>query len=192
MKTNGSGGIASPFLTSALDGGEWSASRPGRFAQGERAPDSNWIGGWMGPRAGLNAVEKRKSSAPQGIKPRPSSLYQLSYPGKQSMRKMIRMKDAWITKNGTHERSWSSADWQRAGCLRGRSLSPGNIFPFSMSSRPVLGPTQPPTQWVPGAISQRAKAAGAWSWPLTSQLVPWSRIRGSVHPLPHTLSWCSV
>jgi hypothetical protein len=30
----GSGGIASPFLTSAVDGGEWSASRPGRFTPG--------------------------------------------------------------------------------------------------------------------------------------------------------------
>jgi hypothetical protein len=26
------------FLTSALAGGEWSASRPGRFTPGERAP----------------------------------------------------------------------------------------------------------------------------------------------------------
>jgi hypothetical protein len=31
MKTGGSGRIAPPFLTSALDGGEWSASRHGRF-----------------------------------------------------------------------------------------------------------------------------------------------------------------
>jgi hypothetical protein len=27
----GSGGIASPFLTWVVDGGEWSASRPGRY-----------------------------------------------------------------------------------------------------------------------------------------------------------------
>jgi hypothetical protein len=33
----GSGGIAPLFLTSALDGGQWSASRLGRFAPGERA-----------------------------------------------------------------------------------------------------------------------------------------------------------
>jgi hypothetical protein len=33
----GSGGIAPPFLASALDGGEWSASLPGRFTPGERA-----------------------------------------------------------------------------------------------------------------------------------------------------------
>jgi hypothetical protein len=33
-------GIAPPFLTSALDGGEWSASRPGRFTVGEIASQS--------------------------------------------------------------------------------------------------------------------------------------------------------
>jgi hypothetical protein len=47
-------------LTSALAGGEWSASRRGRFTAGERAPGAHWIGGWVGPRAGLNDVEKRK------------------------------------------------------------------------------------------------------------------------------------
>jgi hypothetical protein len=35
MKTWGSGGIALPFLTSGLDGGEWSASRSGCFTPGE-------------------------------------------------------------------------------------------------------------------------------------------------------------
>jgi len=32
------------FLTSALEGGEWSASRLGRFAFRERAPTAHWIG----------------------------------------------------------------------------------------------------------------------------------------------------
>jgi hypothetical protein len=47
-------------LTSALDGGVWSASRPGHFTPRERAPGTRWIGGWVGPRAGLDAVSKRK------------------------------------------------------------------------------------------------------------------------------------
>jgi len=46
--------------SSALDGGEWSASRPGRFTPRERAPCTNWIGGWVGSRASLDAVVKRK------------------------------------------------------------------------------------------------------------------------------------
>jgi hypothetical protein len=47
-------------LISALDGGEWSDSRPGRFTPRERAPDTNWTGGWVGPRGILDAVVKRK------------------------------------------------------------------------------------------------------------------------------------
>jgi hypothetical protein len=47
-------------LTSALDGGEWSASCPGRFTPKERAPGTHWIGGSVGPRAVLHAVAKKK------------------------------------------------------------------------------------------------------------------------------------
>jgi hypothetical protein len=35
-----------------------SASHTGRFTPGERAFVTHWIGGWMGPRTGLDAVEK--------------------------------------------------------------------------------------------------------------------------------------
>jgi hypothetical protein len=55
MKTYwGNGGILHAVLTSALDGGESSASRPDHFILGERAPGTHWIGGWVGPRAGLD------------------------------------------------------------------------------------------------------------------------------------------
>jgi hypothetical protein len=54
--------MAPQFLTSALDGGEWSASRPGRFTPGEIATGTHWIEGWMSPSAGLDAVEKRKTT----------------------------------------------------------------------------------------------------------------------------------
>jgi hypothetical protein len=74
------------FLTSALVGGEWSASRPGRFTPGERAPGTHWIGGWVGPRAGLDDVEKRKFLTLPGLELRPlgrparsQSLYRLRY-----------------------------------------------------------------------------------------------------------------
>jgi hypothetical protein len=52
-------------LTSALDGGELSASRPGRFTPRERAAGSHWIGGWADPRAGLDTVVKRKIPSPR-------------------------------------------------------------------------------------------------------------------------------
>jgi hypothetical protein len=46
-------------FTLALVRGEWSASRPGRFISGEGAPCTHWIGGWVGPRTGLDDVKKR-------------------------------------------------------------------------------------------------------------------------------------
>jgi hypothetical protein len=53
-------GIAPRFLDKALDGDEWTASSPGSFTPGERAPGTRWIGDWVDPRAGLDAVEKTK------------------------------------------------------------------------------------------------------------------------------------
>jgi hypothetical protein len=52
--------ISTHSLTSALEGGQWSASRPGRFTPRERAPDTPWIGGWVCLRVVLDAVVKRK------------------------------------------------------------------------------------------------------------------------------------
>jgi hypothetical protein len=58
------------FLTSALDEGEWSASRPGRALR----PGTHWIGGWMGPRTGLGTEFRGKILLPlPGIEPRSSS-----------------------------------------------------------------------------------------------------------------------
>jgi hypothetical protein len=48
-----SGGLEPPYLTSATNGGEWSASCPGHCIRSERTPDVHWIGGWVGPRGCL-------------------------------------------------------------------------------------------------------------------------------------------
>jgi hypothetical protein len=79
------------FLTSALVGREWSASRPGRFTPGERAPGTHWIGGLVGPRASLDDVEKRNYLTLPGLElralghpARSQSLYRLRYPGSSS------------------------------------------------------------------------------------------------------------
>jgi hypothetical protein len=52
--------------------------------------------------------------------------------------------------------------WLRARRPRGRSSSTDKRknFHFSMSSRPALGPTQPPIQWAPGALSPGVKRPG--------------------------------
>jgi len=51
------------FLTSALDEGEWLASRPG-YLNPAKNPGTHWIGGWVSPRADLDAVPMRKSPFP--------------------------------------------------------------------------------------------------------------------------------
>jgi hypothetical protein len=55
----GSGGIAPSFWTLAVDRGEWSAACPSHFSSRERVPGTLWIGGWVGPISGLDAVEYR-------------------------------------------------------------------------------------------------------------------------------------
>jgi len=66
MKTCwGSGGIP--------DGGEWSASRPGRI--------THWMGGWVCPRAVLDTVLKRKIPSPlREWEPRTSTFNIIQHP----------------------------------------------------------------------------------------------------------------
>jgi hypothetical protein len=55
------------FTTSALDGGEWSASRPGRaLPPGKGPPGTHWMGDWAGLRAGLDTEATGKSFASAG------------------------------------------------------------------------------------------------------------------------------
>jgi len=57
--------ISTHYLNSALYGGGWSDLRPGRFTTRERANCTHWIGGWVGPRAVLDVVVKRKIPSPR-------------------------------------------------------------------------------------------------------------------------------
>jgi hypothetical protein len=81
------------------------------------------------------------------------------------------------------------------------------IFLFTTASRPALGPTQPPTQWAPGALSLRVKRPGreaddsaqssaevknAWNYTSASQyaFMAWYSVKKNTGitlylPLPH-------
>jgi hypothetical protein len=60
------------FYISALAGGEWSASLPGRFTAGERDPGTHSISGWVGSRTSLDNVEKIKFLTLLGLERDPS------------------------------------------------------------------------------------------------------------------------
>jgi hypothetical protein len=62
------------------------------------------------------------------------------------------------------------------------------IFLSTTAPRPALGHTQPPIQWVPGALSMGVKRPGL---ELTTHLhlVPRLRMCEAMSPLPNTPSW---
>jgi hypothetical protein len=57
----GSGVKFRSFLTPTLDSGGLSASHSGHFTPEERVYCTPWIGGWMGPTAGQDAVKRQNS-----------------------------------------------------------------------------------------------------------------------------------
>jgi hypothetical protein len=58
-----------PVLTSAVERGEWRASRSCSFTVGETALGTYCIGGWVGPKADLDVIEKNLLTV-LGIGPR--------------------------------------------------------------------------------------------------------------------------
>lgn len=50
---------SSVLLDLGTDGDECLASRPVRFTPEEISPSTLWIGGWVGPEARLDTVERR-------------------------------------------------------------------------------------------------------------------------------------
>jgi hypothetical protein len=55
------------FLITALDGGEQSASCARCFTPTENAPGTHWIGDWVGSRASLDMVAKKKHLPLSGV-----------------------------------------------------------------------------------------------------------------------------
>jgi hypothetical protein len=79
------------FLASALAGGEWSASRPGRYTPGEIAPGTHWIGDWVDSRAGLDDLEKRKFLTLLGLE-----LLPLGRPARSQSVYLLRSTEGYI------------------------------------------------------------------------------------------------
>jgi hypothetical protein len=87
----------------------------------------------------------------------------------------------WRTGTGVDQYSvWLRTGWQTPG--RGK-----RIFPLTSVSRPALGPTQPPVQWVPGVLSPGVKRGRGVKMTTHPHLMPRSRMsRSYVSPSPRT------
>ena len=78
------------------------------------------------------------------------------------------------TEQAEFVRTYEFESWQR-----------NMTYLFSITSRPALGPTHPPVQWVPGIVPPPplgGKAAGAWSWSSHLRQMPRS-MSGAIFPL---------
>jgi len=101
-------------LTSKVDGGWVVNDTPRPFYPRERH-GTHCIGGWVGPRAGLDSAENL--APPPGFEPpdrpaRSESLYRLSYPG--PLDTAIRCPMEEFMTNSTHQGSaetWHFFDW---------------------------------------------------------------------------------
>jgi hypothetical protein len=78
------------FTTSALDGAEWSASRPGRALPPGKGPPvyTQCTGGWVGPRAGLDTEASGKILCPR----------RRSNPDRPVVQSVVRHYTDWATR----------------------------------------------------------------------------------------------
>jgi hypothetical protein len=67
------------------------------------------------------------------------------------------------------------------------SVGAGIILLFSTVSRPALGPTQPPIQWVPGVLSPGVRRPGRETNHF--HLVPRLKLHGTIPSHLYTCSW---
>jgi hypothetical protein len=77
-----------------------------------------------------------------------------------------------------------SGYWLDDRAIEVRSPAKAKDFSSSSVSRPALGPTQPPVQWVPGVLSPGLKRGRGVTLTTQPYLVPRSRMSRSYTPLP--------
>jgi hypothetical protein len=99
----------------------------------------------------------------------------------------ILLYTAILQRQGNSVGTWPATGW--ATVIKGFESRPWvGIFLFSTESRPALGPTKPPIQWVPGAVSPRVKRPGDetdHSLPSSAEVKNAWRYAS----IPHTSSW---
>jgi hypothetical protein len=74
--------------------------------------------------------------------------------------------------------------WTTGGDRGSMSGRGGRIFPLASVSKPALWPTQPPVQWVPGALSPGLKRGRGMTLTTHPHLVPRSRTSRSYTSSP--------
>jgi hypothetical protein len=101
------------FLTSALEGGEWSASQPGRPLPPGKEPPVPIVqeAGWAPEPVWAQRLEEKSSASVGGTNPgRPvhsQTLYWLSYPAPKNTDGLLEILCRWILRN-RHTRSFES------------------------------------------------------------------------------------
>jgi hypothetical protein len=167
----------------------------------ERASDTHWIGVWVGPRAVLDAVVKRKIPSPAGnrtLVPRssgslPSCLKFRSYIDHKKSTS-VQFADEILTED-LHSRNHARCHYKIFSVTHSLSvLSAGTsnvVFSLRHIVTPPPAPSQPPIQWVRGALTLGVKRSGHEA-ATHLHLVPGSKTRGDIPSLSNTSSWRGV
>jgi hypothetical protein len=83
-----------------------------------------------------------------------------SYRSSHTWRRENALHGNWLSRYSDQVTGWPT-DEARFSSRQGQE-----IFLFSITSRPALGPTQAPVRWVPGALSPVLKRQGREAHPL--------------------------
>jgi hypothetical protein len=139
------------FLSSAVVGGEWSASYPGRLTTG-----THWIGSCVGLRAFLEVVEGRKILPQPGLELRP-----LGCSARSSLRCFLVGGGVQLGPLGTAAtdwpivacpwwlwwyRIWLNEDWQGKPKYSEKTLCPPHI-PLDQKRAAAVGSQRPLELW---------------------------------------------